>query len=154
MIDLVIPEGLTIQKAYVRLIHNPVKWAWYNPNNNISGTDWGYLRNVKLYKCTNVSSKLLAADFGGQVYNDANVSNYSEISGAFGSSGFSANAPSDSSHNAQTATSSNIKNYLSVGLNQLKLETAAATPGGYQNASKYSAYLTVQVVIEGYMTYT
>ena len=154
LIDLVIPEGLTIEKAYVRLIHNPVKWAWYNPDNAISGTDWGYLRNVKLYKCSNVSSKLLAADFGGQVYSDADVSNYSEISGAFGSSGFTANAPSDSSHNAQSVTSSNIKNSLSVGLNQLKLETTASAPNGYSDAAKKSAYLTVQVIVEGYMSYT
>jgi len=154
LIDLVIPAGLVIEKAYVKLIHNPVKWSWYNADTNTSGTQWGNARTMKLYKCTNVSSKLLAADFGGQVYSDADVSNYSEISGAFGSSGFTANTPSDSSHNAQTTTSTNIKNSLSTGLNQLKIETSEAVPTTYNVACQKSAYLAVQVVVEGYMSYT
>lgn len=154
LIDLVIPTNFVIEKAYVKLIHNPVKWSWYNPSNGISGVDWGYLRNLKLYKCTNVSSKLLAADFGGQIYSDADVSNYTEITGAFGNSGFTADSPSDSSHNAQQVNSSNIKNNLTVGLNQLKIETTTTTPSGYKNAAEKSAYLTVQVVVEGYMSYT
>lgn len=154
LIDVVIPSGLTIEKAYVRLIHNPVRWSWYNMDNGQSGTQWGNLRTVKLYRCTNVSSKLIAADYGGQVYNDANISTYSEISGAFGSSGFTSNTPSNSSHNAQTVTSSNIKNSLSAGLNQLKLETSEAIPTSYSVACQKSAFLAVQVVVEGYMTYT
>ncbi len=154
LIDIVIPTGLVIEKAKVRLIHNPVKWNWYNADSGTSGTNWGYLRNMKLYKCTNVSSKLLAADFGGQVYSDADVSSYSEISNAFGSSGFTASSPSDSSHNAQTAESININSSLTTGLNQLKLETTQAVPTAYNVACQKSAYLAVQVEIEGYMSYT
>lgn len=154
LIDVVIPSGLVITKAKVRLIHNPVKWNWYNPDNGQSGVNWGYARGMKLYKCTNVSSKLLAADFGGQVYSDADVSSYSEITGAFGNNGFTANAASDSSHNAQSVLSSDIKSHLSAGLNQLKIETSEAIPTAYNVACQKSAHLEVQVEIEGYMSYT
>lgn len=154
LIDLVIPTGLVIEKAYVRLIHNPVKWNWYNVDSSTSGVQWGNLRTMKLYKCTNVSSKLLTADYGGQVYSDSDISSYNEISGAFGSSGFTANTASDSSHNAQTTTSSNIKDSLTTGLNQLKIETSESIPTAYNVACQKSAYLAVQVVVEGYMSYT
>lgn len=154
LIDIVIPAGLVIEKANVRLIHNPVKWNWTNPDSGTSGNDWGYLRKMKLYKCTNVSNKLITADYGGQVYSDADVSNYSEISNAFGSSGFTANSASDSSHNAQTVLSSDIKTSLSEGLNQLKIETSEAIPTSYNVACQKSAHLVVQVVVEGYMSYT
>lgn len=154
LIDIVIPNGLVIEKANVRLIHNPVKWNWYNPDSSTSGQNWGYLRKMKLYKCTNSSNKLITADYGGQVYSDADVSNYSEISNAFGSSGFTANSASDSSHNAQTVLSSDIKTSLSEGLNQLKIETSEAIPTSYSVACQKSAHLVVQVVVEGYMSYT
>lgn len=154
LVDVIIPAGLVITKANVRLIHNPVKWNWYNADNAQSGVDWGYARGMKLYKCTNVLSKLLAADFGGQVYNDADVSSYSEISGAFGSGGFTADHASDSSHNAQSVVSSDIKSYLSTGLNQLKIETSESAPSTYSVACQKSAHLSVQVEIEGYMSYT
>ena len=154
LVNVVIPNGLVIEKAKVRLIHNPVKWNWYNADSGQSGTEWGYLRNMKLYKCTNVSTKQLSADFGGQVYSDADVSNYSEISNAFGSSGFTANSASDSSHDAQSAESINFASSLTTGLNQLKIETTQAIPAAYNTACQMSAYLTVQVEIEGYMSYT
>lgn len=154
LVNVVIPDGLVVTKAKVRLIHNPVYWAWYNNDSGQSGYEWGYLRNVKLYKCTNVQTKRLAADFGGQVYNDEDVSTYSEISNAFGSNGFTANEPSESSHNAQVAISADIKNSLITGLNQLKLETTENVPSSYQASCQRSAYLTVQVEVEGYMSYT
>lgn len=154
LVNLVIPDGLVITKAKVRLIHNPVYWAWYNYDNGQSGYEWGYLRNVKLYKCTNVQNKRFAADFGGQIYNDDDISSYSEISNAFGSSGFTANVPSESNHNAQVAISEDIKNSLTTGLNQLKLETIENAPSTYPNSCQRSAYLTVQVEVEGYMSYT
>lgn len=153
-VDLVIPNNFVIEKANVKLIHNPVYWHWQNIDNNQDGYNWGNLRGVKLYKCTNVSSKLLAADYNGQIYTDSDVSTYSEISGAFGSSGFTSNTPTNNSHNAQTVTSSDIKNSLTVGLNRLKLETSEAIPTAYNVACQKSAYLTVQVEIEGYMSYT
>lgn len=153
-VDLVIPNNFVIEKANIKLIHNPVYWHWENVDNNTSGYNWGNLRGVKLYKCTNVSSKLLAADYNGQLYTDSDVSTYSEISGAFGSSGFTSDTPTNDSHNAQTVTSSDIKNSLTVGLNRLKLETSEAIPTAYNVACQKSAYLTVQVEIEGYMSYT
>lgn len=154
LVNLVIPDGLLITKAKVRLIHNPVYWFWNNMDNNQSGYEWGYLRNVKLYKCTNVQTKRFAADFGGQIYNDDDISSYTEIANAFGSSGFTANVPSESNYNAQVAISEDIKNSLSAGLNQLKLETMENIPSSYTNSCRRSAYLTVQVEVEGYMSYT
>ena len=153
-LDLVIPNNFVIEKANVKLIHNPVYWHWQNIDNSQNGYNWGNLRGVKLYKCTNVASKLLAADYNGQIYTDSDVSTYNEISGAFGSSGFTSNTPTDSSHNAQTVTSTDIKNSLTVGLNRLKLETSEAVPTAFNVACQKSAYLTVQVEIEGYMSYT
>lgn len=154
LINFVIPDGLVIEKAKVRLIHNPVKWSWYNSDSGQSGVQWGNLRKVKLYKCTNVTNKLLSADYGGQVYSDEDVSNYTEITGAFGFNGFTSTTPTDALHDAEVVVSEDIKNSLTLGLNQLKIETSENVPTIYQDACEKSAYLTVQVEIEGYMSYT
>lgn len=154
LIDFVIPDGLVVTKAVVRLIHNPVYWYWYNMDNGQSGYEWGYLRNVNLYKCLNVTNKRLAADFGGQVYKDEDVSQYWEINNPFNGSDFTADAPSESSHKSQTVVSKDIKTFLRTGLNQFKVETTQAIPTSFQDACQKSAYLTVQVEVEGYMSYT
>ena len=154
LIDFVIPDGLVVTKAVVRLIHNPVYWYWYNVDNGQSGYEWGYLRNVNLYKCLNVTNKRLAADFGGQVYKDEDVSQYWEINNPFNGSDFTADAPSESSHKSQTVVSKDIKTFLRTGLNQFKVETTQAIPTSLQDACQKSAYLTVQVEVEGYMSYT
>ena len=154
LIDFVIPAGLVVTKATVRLIHNPVYWYWYNMDNGQSGYEWGYLRNVKLYRCMNMENKRLAADYGGQVYKDEDVSTYWELTNSFDGSDFTADIPSESSHNAQSVVSKNIKSNIRSGLNRLKLETAEIVPTTFQNACQRSAYLTVQVEIEGYMSYT
>lgn len=153
-IDVIIPENFVIEKAYVKLIHTPVYWYWHNSDNNQDGYSWGNLREVKLYKCTNLSNRLMSADYNGQIYIDSDISTYSEISGAFGSSGFTSDTPSASSHNTQTATSSNVNNSLVAGLNRLKLETSEAIPTIYSEACQKSAYLAVQLIIEGYISYT
>ena len=152
IVNVVIPDGLMITKAKVRLIHNPVYWSWYNADNNQSGYEWGYLRNVKMFKCTNVNTKRFAADFGGQVYNDDDISSYTEISNAFGNSGFTADVASESNHNVNVILSEDIKDSLTNGLNQLKFETIE-NANTYQESCTKSAYLTVQIEIEGYMSY-
>lgn len=152
IVNVVIPDELMITKAKVRLIHNPVYWSWYNADNNQSGYEWGYLRNVKMFKCTNVNTKRFAADFGGQVYNDDDISSYTEISNAFGSSGFTADVASESNHNVNVILSEDIKDSLTNGLNQLKFETIE-NANTYQESCTKSAYLTVQIEIEGYMSY-
>ena len=151
-IDFVKPQGLHITKAVIRLIHNPVYWHWYNYDSGQDGYQWGRIRNLRLYKCTNVSSKLIAADYGGQVYHDEDVGTYSEVENAFGSTGYSAIQPSSSSHNAESVTSIDIKSSIGTGLNRFKLGTSLSALN-YADACSKSAYLTVQLEVEGYMSY-
>ena len=80
-------------------------------------------------------------------------STYSKIENAFGTNGFSASAPSDSSHNITIAESIDIKNQLTTGLNRLKLETKNTIPSTVNNCAAGTGAIQAILEIEGYMTY-
>lgn len=153
IVDCCIPNNFTITKAIVKLIHSPVYWAITNLNTGTVSYQWGYSKNVKLYKCTNLAGRLIAADYGGSVWHNDDNSMYDEISNAFGINGFSAPVPNDSSHDATVIDSMNIKNYLNTGLNRLKVETSNSIPNSQSNCAAGTGTIEVIVEIEGFVKY-
>lgn len=153
IVDCCIPNNFTITKAIVKLIHSPVYWAITNLNTGTVSYQWGYSKNVKLYKCTNLAGRLIAADYGGSVWHNDDNSMYDEIPNAFGINGFSAPVPNDSSHDATVMDSMNIKNYLNIGLNRLKIETSNSIPNSQSNCAAGTGTIEVIVEIEGFVKY-
>ena len=154
LLEFVIPEGLTITKAKITLFHFPIYWLVEDVLGNQQYV-WGYSRNVKLYKATNLESRQINADYGGEVFANDDTTSYSEISSAFGSSsGFTANVPSSSSHKSQSVKSIDLKSHLKSGTNRFKLETSIAKPSSRALAAAETGFIRAMLEVEGFMTYT
>ena len=121
-IESAIPDNFTIVSAKIILFHKSVDYI--DSSNN---SRWGYSRNIRLYKNINVEQSYRTAYFASEYYDNLNA-NYQEISNAFGSNGFTAQTPTYSSHNIEKATSIDISNQISRGLNQFVLQTADSIP--------------------------
>lgn len=121
-INAYLPEKFTVSEAKVTIIHAPVSYVDLKNN-----AFWGYSRNVKLYKVSNKNFVRLAY-IGSEYYDIINPADLNEITGAFGSNGFTANAPSTNNHVVQTATSIDVKDSLETGNNTLVIQTDATTP--------------------------
>lgn len=148
-----IPEGLNITSATLMLFHAPVYWGWYDSDYN-SQSSWGYCRNLKLYKASNINDRTYTAGYMSE-YFETNDTSYSEISSAFGTDGWTPAEPNSSSHNTEKKISEDIKAHLSSGLNELLIQpgtdiTWAITPS--EICSK-SAFLYAMLKIDGYMSY-
>ena len=144
-----IPEGLNITSAKVILFHAPMQWS------NMSGAiTWGYCRQLRLYKATNVTNRVFAGYVGSDLVSADNTT-YSEISGALGTSGYTPSTPSASSYKTEMKTSTDIKSSLSTGLNKLLIQTGESLSGSVSETSICSrrALLHAIVKVDGYMSY-
>lgn len=127
VIDAYIPENFHITSAKITLMHRPVYWNYTDMNTDITKYAWGWARNLKLYKMTNLNSMLQVTAFGGDIF-ESYFDNLLEISSAFGANGFTASTPSSSSCKMEMKESIDIKNYLSVGRNILVIQTSNSAP--------------------------
>lgn len=109
-IPIFIPQNFDIESAKVTLCHSPVRWAYS------STVVWGYCRNLKLY----------IREEGSNYFQDVQLSSEmapendliaTEITNAFGTNGFTASQPNDSSHVTQSKVSIDIKSYLKTNKN-------------------------------------
>ena len=165
-VNIIIPQGLSITKATVKLIHTPFLW---NDGTWMSGDShnyWGWCRSLKLYKATNLYSRYGWGAPNAAMFDDYDTT-YSEISGAFGNNGWTPSQPTTQSHQTQEITSIDIKNQLSIGLNSLVIkedesdkswQNVPQTDAGYlqltHSIAERKAMLIALVNIEGYMTYS
>lgn len=154
LVDAVIPSGFVVTSAYIKILHQPVYWSVYNQNNNGLEYNWGYCKNIKLYKCTNVDSRLISCDYGGSPWSDDDTSTYEEVTNAYGINGFTASTPSASTHELETANSIDIKNYIQEGLNRFKIETDNAIPVTATGCCQDTGAIQLQLVINGFIKYS
>lgn len=148
-----IPEGLNITSATLILFHAPVYWGWYDADyNEYSG--WGYCRGIKLYKANNINSRKYTASYLSE-YFETNDTQYSEITGALGSSGWTPTSPNNTSHNTEKKISSDLKNSLTSGLNELLIQPGTEITGAIQPSEicAKSAFIYAMLKIDGYMSY-
>ena len=144
-----IPKGFIIQKATVRVETLPVENVWFD-NNNVLQTTNGYIRNFKLYKATSFSNGKLRIVYDRmEPLAEQNIA-YSEISNAFGSSGFSGY-----SNAYNTATSIDIKSHIVTSTtedkyNILKLETSNDNPTNFTSMFEQTGALQGTLFITGY----
>ena len=123
-LDVYIPANFTVLEAKVSIFHTPAD-HWYMPVSTYV-EQWGYARNVKLYKSTNTENyKFVLGYYSEYTLETANL-NLTEISNAFGVNGFT--AANTSGSQLETATSIDIKDHLVSGNNKLVLRSTSATP--------------------------
>lgn len=139
VINAEIPANFTIVSAVITLIHSPVRYldAMASPEQYY----WGYSRNVKVYRTTGLGNFYKRAVLFSDLYKEGGGT-LQEISNAFGSTGFTANSASDSSHSTQTVYSSDIKDSLTTGWNRIVLKSDDTMP--YNSDFEQNAVLCSQ----------
>lgn len=152
-VDAIIPSGFKIVKSYVKILHSPAYWNYWNNLTSKMENTWGSSKNVKLFKCTNLGTRLVCADYGGEIWDVDDSSQYAEIQSAFGNSGFTATTPSDILHNLEQVESIDLSSHLTEGLNRLKIESTNSVPIKINNCAANTGGIQMQLVIEGYFPY-
>ena len=117
-----IPSNFTITEAKIVFTHTPTNWV----ESGVYDV-WGYCRNVKAYKVTNTSDIVVSSAYAST----PNVSGgytLTEISNAFGASGYTPSTPSASSHITEITTSIDIKSSLIAGNNKIVVKSGDAVP--------------------------
>jgi hypothetical protein len=122
-LDVYIPSDFTITEAKITLFHTPADW-WYFDGSYIE--QWGYSRNIKLYSSTATQNYKFVMGYYSEYQLQLADLNLTEVSNAFGSSGYTATNTSGST--LQVTTSIDIKNSLSSGNNKLVLRSAVSSP--------------------------
>lgn len=130
-----IPSNLTIQEAYITLIHQPIYWQY--ETETATNKLMGWSRSIGLFKSDLQSYHM--AEYGSEYYNTGE--NKTEISNAFGSSGWTPSTPTTSSSKVETKKSIDIKSQLIVGkLNKFIIESKKSLPSWntdyFQNVRK------------------
>lgn len=152
-IELAIPDGLNITAAKIILFHTPIKW---------NGSYWGYARNLRIYKATNMNNRLITGEYSGD-YSSIDGASYSEVSGALGSSGYTPPVPSDSGYGTSTKVSADIKNVFQnnagktiSGLYKFKIETADDISESWtdEDLAGRTGFGYAILKIDGYMSYS
>jgi hypothetical protein len=143
-ISYIIPSNFTITEAYVTLYHVPVKY---------SNSYWGYSRAVKLFKVINYNR--VDKGFGPlNIPNFGEMSNVSEITNAFGSSGFTAQVATDQNHVGEHKVSANISSSFSAGEHGVVLlKTTESRPSSIPAAYERTGQVFATLNIIGYMSH-
>lgn len=144
-IEAVIPQNFTIQSAKITLEHTPAKWSGYDDTTKKDYDNWGYARNLKLYKGT--SNYKFDMGFNSE-YLATYESSLSEIANAFGTSYTPSNTSGDS---IVSKESIDIKNYLTTGGNRLIIRTANNIPANVTSASQQTGMAKAVLNIIGYL---
>lgn len=156
-IEVVLPSNITITYATVIMIHFPVLWEEAVGGSSIDDPVryeyyWGRSTNLRLYKAKSLENRTIIAGFGADTY-QSDSTEYEEISNAFGSSGFTANSASDTSHKSQQIESIDISSQLKAGLNKLRIKSADTSPTTVRVAEQKSGYIYALLRVEGFMSY-
>lgn len=146
-----LPEKFNIVSAKVILHHAPTFWEWII---GTPGCTWGYCRNLKLYRATNINSKKYQAGYFSEYY-ETDSTSYEEIAGAFGQDGWTPTEPTELKHDTEEETSIDIKDKVSNGLNELYIRVSEEKTG-YVNPNficERTAFVNAMVRVDGYMSY-
>lgn len=123
-----IPSNFTIEEAYVTLTHQPIYWQYQTET--ATNKLFGWSRSISLFKSDLQSYHM--SEYGSEYYNTEESK--TEISNAFGSSGWTPSTPSTSSSKVEVKKSSDIKSNLVVGkLNKFIIESKISLPSWNEN---------------------
>ena len=155
-----IPDRLNIVSAKLILFHIPTKWGYYEyAQDDTSGiskqgkTMWGSCKKLKAYKCSNINSRIYSNQWFSEYTADDN-SQYDEIEGALGEEGWTPPTPSDTTHDTEKKISIDIKNSISIGLNEILIQPSDDIKTmAKETAMSNSACMTAILKIDGYMSY-
>lgn len=146
IIDAHIPDKFVVTSAHIKLFHFPTSTV------KGSGTvTWGYARNQRLYKALSPMAKYYVEYWMSEGTSTDYKGTLEEISGAFGSGGFTANYVSSATNaNGQIAVSAELSSQIKSGFNSFVIQTADSIPAWQGNTTDGTAYQSNAYVRTGY----
>lgn len=146
IIDAHIPDKFVVTTAHIKLFHFPTSTV------KGSGTvTWGYARNQRLYKALSPMAKYYVEYWMSEGTSTDYKGTLEEVSGAFGSGGFTANYVSSASNaNGQIAVSAELSSQIKAGFNSFVIETADSIPAWQGNTTDGTAYQSNAYIRTGY----
>lgn len=156
--EVILPSNITITKATVCLTHFPVKLGKIKSGGTVDNPVvdydfyWGRSTKAKLYKANGLQNRLIVGYWQSEGF-ESDSTTYTEISNAFGSNGWTANIPSDNSHQSQQVESIDIKNHLNPGLNIIRIQSDDTVPTSDAECIQKTGYVNAILKVEGYANY-
>lgn len=127
IVDVDIPDNFKIVSAYLTIFHTPVYWSYYDMDSGNNGDNWGYSRNIRLYKYNNEKNFKLYMAFGNEYRYEVSSSDLTEIANAFKATSY--NPSNTSGVMIESKSTTNIKSALnSVGKTKLVVRCGDPIP--------------------------
>lgn len=149
-IDVDIPDNFKIVSAYLTIFHTPVYWSYYDMDSGQTGDNWGYSRNIKLYKYKNENNFKLYMAFGNEYRYEISTSDIEEITNAFKSASYT--PTNHSGVSIENKTTVNIKSSLnSIGKTKLVIRSGDSIPSNDATVTQKTGMARAIVNILGYI---
>lgn len=149
-LDIDLPDNFKIISAYLSLYHTPVYWSYYNESSQATGENWGYSRNLKLYKIKNENNFKLFMAFANEYRYEFNKSDMEEIVNAFKSTSYTPTNQSGTSIVRKDTI--NLKSYLNeTGKTKLIIRSGNNVPSNDADITKQTGMARALVNILGYI---
>jgi len=149
-IDVDLPDNFVIISAYLTIFHTPVYWSYYDLDSGTYGDNWGYSRNIKLYKSKDDTNFKLYMAFANEYRYEINSSDLEEITNAFKVSSYNPTNQSDTS--IESKGTINLKSYLnSTGKTKLILRSGNDVPTTSSEVTKQTGMARAIINILGYV---
>lgn len=149
-IDIDLPDNFKVISAYLSLYHTPVYWSYYNESTQATGENWGYSRNLKLYKIKNENNFKLFMAFANEYRYEFNKSDMEEIVNAFKSTSYTPTNQSGTSIVRKDTI--NLKSYLNeVGKTKLIIRSSNNVPSNDADITKQTGMARAIINILGYI---
>lgn len=149
-VDIDLPDKFKVVSAYLSLYHTPVYWSYYNESSQVAAENWGYSRNLKLYKIKNENNFKLFMAFANEYRYEFNKSDMEEIVNAFKTPSYTPENQSGTSIIRKDTI--NLKSYLNeTGKTKLIIRSVNNIPNNDEDITKQTGMARVIINILGYI---
>ena len=150
IIDVDLPDNFKMVSAYLTIFHTPVYWSYYDLDSGTYGDNWGYSRNVRLYKYKNENNFKLYMAFANEYRYEVSNSDLEEIKNAF--KGTSYNPTNKSGVSIEKKTTFNIKTSINqTGKTKLVIRTGDSIPSSSSDVTQKTGMARAIINILGYI---
>ena len=149
-LDIDLPDNFKVVSAFLSLFHTPVFWSYFDTNRQQFIDNWGYSRNLKVYKMKSEKNIKLLYSNSVTYRTEINSSDLEEIPNAFRTTSYT---PGNTSGvTIERKDTINLKNYLNkTRKTKLVIRTADSVPSDGAIMSQKTGMGRAIVNIIGYI---
>lgn len=150
-IDVDLPDNFKVVSAYLTIFHTPVYWNYWSENTQSYAENWGYPRNLKLYKMKHEKNFKLYMSFANEYRYEFDDSELEEIENAFKSTSYT--PTNTTGTDIERKDTINIKSYLNeIGKTKLIVRSSNPVPTTDSDLTEQTGMARVVVNILGYVS--